>query len=42
MRYILASIYSNFRTVVVDDGSFGCHPSGSLEDRLMVRVEPLA
>ena len=41
MRYVIAVIYSNFRTVAVDDGSFGRHPSGSLDDRLMVKFERL-
>ena len=41
MRYVIAVIYSNYRTVVFDDGSFGKHPPGSLDDRLMVRFERL-
>ena len=41
MRYVIAVVYSNFRTVVVDDGSFGRHPPGSLDDQLMVKFERL-
>lgn len=41
MRYVIAVIYSNYRTVAVDDGNFGKHPPGSLDDRLMVRFERL-
>lgn len=41
MRYVIAVVYSNFKTVTVKDGSFGRHPPGSLDDRLMVKFERL-
>lgn len=41
MRYVLAFIYSNFRTIAIDDGSFGRYSPGSLDDRLMVKFERL-
>ena len=41
MRYILALIFSNFKTYTVPDASFGLHPPGSLDDRLLVRFERL-
>lgn len=41
MRYILALIYSNFTTHVVEEETFGRHPPGSLNERLMVKLEQL-
>ena len=41
MRYTIAVIYSNFKTIAVADGSFGRYPPGSLHDRLMVKFELL-
>jgi hypothetical protein len=41
MRYILVVIFTNFRSTVVDQASFGQHPAGSLEDKLWARFAPL-
>ncbi|KAI1827298.1 cytochrome P450 [Xylaria intraflava] len=42
MRYIIASIFTNFKVSVVEPGSFGRHAAGSLEDKLWLRFEELA
>ena len=42
MRYVIAVIFSNFSLVAINDGSFGRHPPGSPNDRLMVKFEPLS
>ena len=42
MRYVLAVIYSNFKTVAINDGSRNHRdPFGPLDERLMVRLERL-
>ena len=41
MKQVFAVTYTNFRTIATDDGTFGKHEPGSLENRLMVEFEPL-
>lgn len=41
MRCAIAVVFSNFKTVAVNDGSFRRHPPGSLDDQLMVKFERL-
>lgn len=41
MRYILVVIYSNFKTVAINDGSGRRDLFGPLDDRLMVKLERL-
>lgn len=41
MRYVIAVIFSNFSLVAINDRSFGRHPPSPLDDRLMVKFEPL-
>ncbi|KAI0455789.1 cytochrome P450 [Xylaria acuta] len=42
MRYILASIFTNFQVSIAASASFGRHVPGSLEDKLWLKFEQLA
>jgi hypothetical protein len=39
MRYIIALIYTNFTSRVVEGEPIGRHPPGSLEDKVIVQFE---